>query len=594
MVVHSTSERSFRVTSTDGTCFYPRVFGRRGVIATHHYLSADAGLDIMKSGGNAIDAAISATLVEGLLNPNMHTIGGECPILIAPAGGGEVVCINGNMMAPAKATPSAFKDRGHDRIPAEGILAAGVPGALGALVVAAQRFGRKTFEELSARALDLASNGFPVHSGLLHQHKFGLIDNRDKFNAHWPGSAALYLRNGVVPREGATLKNPAFADTIGHLVRAERAAGGSREWRLQAVFDAFYKGDVAAKIISYSDAEDGLLTRDDFDAFEIPVEQPVAIDFHGARIFKTDAWTQGPALLQTLSILKSFDLRSLAHNSTDYVHLVTEAMKLAFADREQYYADTRQVAVPTAALLADDYGRGRALLIDPRRASLEMRPGQPSDGLVLSRDKRHATAPWGAGTVHIDAMDDEGNACAFTPSGAWIKSAEVIPDLGFPLGNRLSNCCLGPVDHPNVVAPRKRPRTTISPTIVTRDGRPWIACGSMGGDQQDQWQIQFLLNRLVFGMSVQAAIEAAKFSSEHFPGFFAPQDSFPARLRVEARIGEATLNGLHALGHDVSIAPDWSEGFVLAAERHEDGMLEAGCDPRGVKAEVFPAAAAAW
>jgi len=595
MGIHSISDRSFRVESTENTSFYPRVFGKRGVVASHHYFSADAGIEIMKAGGNAIDAAIAATLVEGLLNPNMHTIGGECPILIAPAGSDDVICINGNMVAPAKATPEAFRGRGLSEIPADGVLAAGVPGAFGALIVAAQRYGRMSFTDLSARAHDLATNGFPVHAGLLRQHKFGITDNRDKFLAQWPGSASLYLRDGALPAEGSAMTNPAYAAMLDYLAATEQAAGGSREHGLQAVFDAFYKGDVAAKMVAFSDAHDGLLTREDFAAFEAPIEKPVMIDFAGAQIFKTDAWTQGPALLQTLSILKAFDLPALGHNSTAYVHVVTEAMKLAFADREQYYADPRQVEVPIDALLKDEYGALRALLIDMQQASLEIRPGDPSMAAdMLPREKRHATAPWGAGTVHVDAMDAEGNSCAFTPSGAWIKSSEVMPDLGFPLGNRLSNFYVGPSDHPNVVAPRKRPRTTISPTIVKKDGRTMIACGSMGGDQQDQWQVQFLLNRLVFGMPVQAAIEAPKFSSEHFPGFFAPHDNFLGRLRIEARVGETTLEGLDALGHDVSAGPDWSEGFILAAERREDGMLEAGCDPRGAKAEVFPAAAAAW
>ncbi len=589
------SERSFRTAPTEATTFYARIFGRRGVVASHHYFSSAAGIDALKAGGNAIDAAVAATLVEGLLNPNMHTIGGECPILIAPAGTGAVICINGNMVAPGRATPEAFRARGHEVVPAEGILAAGVPGAFGALIVAAQRYGRMNFADLSARALDLARTGFPVHAGLIRQHKFGIADNREKFLAQWPGSAALYLRDGALPAEGSAMTNPAFAGMIDYLVSAEKAAGGTREQGLQAVFDAFYKGDVAAQMVAFSDANDGLLTRADFDAFEVPVEAPVSIDYAGARIHKTSAWTQGPALLQTLSILKSFDLQALGHNSAEYVHLVVEAMKLAFADREQYYADTRQVSVPVDALLSDTYGALRAKLVDMAKASAEMRPGDPvEDVALLAASQRRPLTNWGAGTVHVDTMDAEGNACAFTPSGAWIKSAEVMPALGFPLGNRLSNFHMGPSNHPNVVAPGKRPRTTISPTLVTVDGRPTIACGSMGGDQQDQWQLQFLLNRLVFGMPVQAAIEAPKFSSEHFPGFFAPHDFFPSRLRIEERFGEPVFESLAARGHELSVGPDWTEGFLLAAERHADGMLEAGCDPRGSKSEVFSASAQAW
>lgn len=587
------SERSFRASSTEATTFYSRIFGRRGVVASHHYFSAAAGIDALKAGGNAIDAAVAATLVEGLLNPNMHTIGGECPILIAPAGAREVVCINGNMVAPARATPAAFRALGHQTIPAEGILAAGVPGAFGALIVAAQRFGRMSFADLSARALELARDGFPVHAGLIRQHKFGLADNREKFLAQWPATGALYLNGGNLPAEGSAMTNPAFAGMIDYLASAEKAAGGTRENGLEAVFDAFYKGDVAAAMVAFSDEKGGLLSRADFAAFEVPVEASVAIDYAGARIHKTSAWTQGPALLQTLSILKSFDLPALGHNSADYVHLVVEAMKLAFADREQYYADPRVVDVPVEALVSDAYGAARARLVDMARASAELRPGDPRAGGLVPAEARRPLSSWGAGTVHVDAMDGEGNACAFTPSGAWIKSSEVIPALGFPLGSRLSNFHMAD-DHPNVVAPGKRPRTTISPTLVTVDGRPAIACGSMGGDQQDQWQVQFLLNRLVFGMPVQAAIEAPKFSSEHFPGFFAPHDSFPSRLRIEESFGDKVFDSLAARGHELSVGPSWSEGYLLACERHGDGMLEAGCDPRGAKSEIFPASAAAW
>jgi len=252
------------------------------------------------------------------------------------------------------------------------------------------------------------------------------------------------------------------------------------------------------------------------------------------------------------------------------------------------------VAVPMQALLSDEYGAMRAKLVG-RAADTEIRPGDPLKGAaLLPVNQRLGGAAWGPGTVHVDAMDAEGFTAAFTPSGGWIRSSEVIPALGFPLSMRLSNCYLEPAHHPNVVAPFKRPRTTISPSLVMKDGKAWMAFGSMGGDQQDQWQLQFLLSRLVFGMSLQEAIEAPKFSSEHFPGFFAPHDFYLNRVRLEPAIGSSVFEGLQDRGHELDIAPAWSEGFLCAAERHpESGMLEAGCDPRGTKSEVFPACALA-
>lgn len=332
----------------------------------------------------------------------------------------------------------------------------------------------------------------------------------------------------------------------------------------------------------------------DFDSFEIPVESSVHVRFAGAEIHKCGPWNQGPALLQSLTVLKNFDLRSLGHNSAGYIHLVLEAMKLAFADREQFYGDPALVRVPMETLLSDGYGALRAKLIDGR-ARGEIRPGDPlGNAALLPAGERLGGAAWGAGTVHVDAMDCDGFTAAFTPSGGWIRSSEVIPSLGFPLSMRLSNCYLAPASHPNIVAPFKRPRTTISPSLVKKDAKAWLAFGSMGGDQQDQWQLQFLLNRLVFGMSLQAAIEAPKFSSEHFPGFFAPHDFFLNRVRVEPAIGDQVFAELRSRGHDLNVGPSWSEGFLCATERNlETGVLEAGCDPRGTKSEVFPACALA-
>jgi gamma-glutamyltranspeptidase/glutathione hydrolase len=588
-----TSTRSWSAKPTDKMTFYPRLFGRRGAVAAEHYSAALAGIEMLQRGGNAVDAACAATLVEGVVNPHMHTIGGELPALISVPGSSQVVCINGNMSAPGKATPQAFRALGHDAIPGEGVLAAGVPGALGAIVEALSRFGRLRFEDVSARAIDLAKNGFPAHAGLVRQTKSGITDNFEKFQG-WPGTAAVYLAGGKIPNEGELIRNPALADMYQHLVKAERASAGDRSAGLRAVFDAFYRGDIAAEIVRFVKDKGGLLEQSDFDRFQIPLEDSARILFAGAEIHKCGPWNQGPAMLQSLTILKNFDLAALGHNSADYVHLVLEAMKLAFADREQYYGDPDHVTVPLATLLSDSYGAARAKLVG-QKANREIRPGDPfGNAALLAVSERLGGAAWGPGTVHVDAMDADGFSAAFTPSGGWIRSSEVIPALGFPLSMRLSNCYLAPERHPNLVAPFKRPRTTISPSLAMKDGKAWMAFGSMGGDQQDQWQLQFLLNRLVFGMTLQEAIEAPKFSSEHFPGTFAPHDFFPNRVRIEPGMGSGVLEDLRGRGHELDVAPAWSEGFLCAAERNlQTGMLEAGSDPRGTKSEVFPSCALA-
>jgi gamma-glutamyltranspeptidase/glutathione hydrolase len=561
-------------------------------MASEHYCATIAGIEMFRMGGNAVDAACAATLVEGVVNQHMHSIGGELPILISAPNVSEVVCINGNMAAPGRATPQAFRDLGFGEIPSEGVLAAGVPGAFGAIIEALSRFGRLRLEDVSARAIELAKSGFPAHSGLI-QHKSGVAANFDKFAA-WPGTAAIYLPQGRIPREGEILHNPALAAMYVQLVQAERKCRGDRRAGLRAAFDEFYRGDVASEIIRFVKQRGGLLEQSDFDDFTIPVERSVSISYGGADVHKCGPWNQGPALLQSLAMLKHFELHALGHNSAAYIHTVIETIKLAFADREQFYGDPRQVEVPLGVLLSDEYGKLRAGLVGERAVN-EVRPGDPwRAGALLPASARLGGASWGSGTVHVDAMDFEGVTAAFTPSGGWIRSSEIIPALGFPLSMRLSNCYLGPSHHPNVVAPLKRPRTTISPSLVMQNGKAWMAFGSMGGDQQDQWQLQFLLNRMVFGMSLQQAIEAPKFSSEHFPGSFAPHDFFLNRVRAEPAIGETALAELLVRGHDVDIAPPWSEGFICAAERNlQSGVLEVGCDPRSSKSEVFPACALA-
>jgi gamma-glutamyltranspeptidase/glutathione hydrolase len=549
-------------------------------VAGNSYLSVNAGVDVLKAGGNAIDAAVAACFVEGLVNPQMHTLGGECPILLRSAGSNKVVALNGNMVAPARATPQEFRRRGLDHVPDEDILAAGVPAAFGALLTALQRYGTMPLREAIAPAIELARNGFPASQGLVHQEKYGLKSLSDKFES-WPGSKELYM---PVPSVGALLKNAPLARTYEYLAHAKDP------------HEAFYKGEVAAEIVRFSRERDGLLERADLENFQTRVEEPVSLRFGEATIYKCGFWSQGPAMLQALAIMRRFELRAMGPGSADYLHLLIEATKLAFADREQYYGDPAKVMIPAEVLLSEAYSTQRSSLIDMRKASDELRPGDAwHNAALLPAEERFTPQPWGPGTVHVDAVDAKGNMASFTPSGAWIKSAEVIGALGFPLSTRMMTFYLAPANHPNVVAPGKRPRTTLTPSLAFRRGRPWMTFGTMGGDQQEQWSLQFILYREAFGMTIQEAIEAPKLSSDHFPGFFAPHDHAPKHVRIEARFGAKAIDELRRRGHAIEVAPDWTEGFISAAQLDEETrLLEAGCDPRGSKSETFPSFAYAW
>jgi len=590
------SARAYRLLPTDSTTFHARLIGTHGAVAANSYLSVNAGVDVLKAGGNAFDAAVAVTLVEGLVNPQMHTIGGECPMLLRVAHESRVIAVNGNMAAPAKATPEAFRARGLADVPEEGILAAGAPAAFSALVTVLARWGTMSFGEVAAQAIELAARGFPLSEGLRNQHKYGLVALRDKFLARWPGSAALYLPGGRVPEVGELMRNAALARTYDWLANVERGAAGDRQAKLAAVHDAFYKGEIAAEIERFSRARDGLLEAADLARFETRIEDPVSLRVGETVLYKCGFWSQGPAELQTIALMLRHDLRAMGHGSADYCHLLVESMKLAYADREQYYGDPAQGLVPGEVLLSDAYGARRAALIDMRRANPELRPGDARrNAALLPEDERVTPKGWGAGTVHVDAVDAQGNMASFTPSGAWLMSSEVIPALGFPLSVRMMTFYLGPAHHPNVVGPGKRPRTTLTPSLAFKGGKPWMAFGTMGGDNQGQWLLQFYLNRAVFGMTIPQGIEAPRLSSESFPGFFAPHRGIPNRVRAEARIGKEVLDELRRRGHDVDVAPDWTEGFVSAAQYDPDtGLLEAGCDPRGAKAECFPAFAYAW
>ncbi len=583
----------------------PLLMGRQVMLATEHYLSASAGARMFARGGNAIDAAVAATFVEGVVNAHMHTIGGEAPMLIYSADADRVICINGNMTAPARATIAYYKSLKLDLIPGEGLLSAGVPAALDALVTALTRFGTMTLAEVVEPALALCVEGFPMHAGLSGEGSTwtgmggipgaaSIKANAQKFRERWPSSARLYLPGGEVPAVGSIIKNPALANFFTRLLDAEAGARNrGREAALAAARDRFYLGDIAREIVAWSESNGGLLAAEDLESFTTRLEEPPSVDYRGVTVFKCGPWSQGPTFLQQLRLLEGFDLRGIGHNSAPYIHLVAEAAKLAFADREAYYGDPEFVQVPMEGLLSRRYAEVRRTLIDPARASLEHRPGDPVGlrplGPVLGEPRSG-----GSGTIHVDAADRRGNLVAITASGGWIPSSPVIEGLGFPLGSRMQTFFLDE-RHPNALMPRKRPRTTLSPSIALRAGEPYLAFGTPGGDQQDQWTLQFFLNVVDFGMDLQQAIEAPKFSSAHFPSTFYPHSANPGLLKVEDRVDESVRKALAELGHKVETRPSYCEGNVLAVQIDRGrGLLCGGSDPRGQLAVVMPAQVIGW
>lgn len=582
-----------------GVTFRPTIMGTHGMVATEHYLSAFIGAEILHQGGNAVDAAVAAIFAEGVVNPHMHTLGGEVPMLIYMAETGQVVALNGNTAAPQRATIAWFTQHGMALIPGEGLLAAGVPAAFDALVTALERFGTMSLAAVLQPALALASEGFPVHPGLRGPSDylpFSIWHNMHTFRQHWPTSAQLYMPQGRLPEVGEVWRNPDLAQTFALLLDAERAAASQgRTAGLDAAREAFYHGEIARQIAAFAQGQGGLLELDDLATFTTRVETPASVQYRGYEVFKCGPWSQGPVFLQQLRLLEGYDLRALGHNSAAYIHLVTEASKLAFADREAYYGDPDFVHVPLAELLADTYTVARRQLIDPERASLELRPGDPYAGAPLRAGQGPLIGrEWQRGTVHVAVVDRARNLVAATPSGAWLASSPVVEGLGFPLTTRIQVFYLD-ASHPNALAPRKRPRTTLTPSLVLRDGQPFMAFGTMGLDQQDQWTLQFFLNVVDFGMPLQEAIEAPKFSSRHFPSSIYPHSAEPGLLRVEGRIPYEVQRALQAKGHTIAIQPDWIEGYVVGVQVDTArGVVYGGADPRGELSTLLPAYAIGW
>ncbi len=564
----------------------PIYMGTHAVIAAGHYLAARAGERMFDRGGNAIDAAVASGFALNVLEPQSCGIGGEVPVLIYSAKEGKPFAISGQGWSGKAATVDWFRQAKIQVIPGDGFLPATVPAAFGTWALALMRFGSLALKDVLEPAIDYTESGFPMYAGLRN----ALAGLAKRFRDEWPSSAAIYLPDNRVPAVGEVLRNTDWAATMKKVLDVEaRERRRGREAAIQAAIDYWYKGPIAEHIVDYlqktriRDASGkknhGLLSKDDFAQWKPEIDGFVSISYHGLDVCKCGPWTQGPVFLQQLRLLEGYDLKKLGHNSTNYIHTVIEAAKLAFADRERFYGDPKFVDVPLDMLLSRDYANARRKLIDPKKASLEMRPGHGPKS--VPEDVKGLPETFHGDTTHTCAADAQGNMMAATCSGGWIPSSPVIPGLGFPMGTRAQLFYLDP-HHANALVPRKRPRTTLTPSLVLKDGQPWMVFGTPGGDQQDQWTLQFFLNYVDFGMNLQEAIDAPTFHSIHFPSSFYPHGAKAGGLVVEGRISEATRKELEARGHKVQVTGNWSNGKVMAVRfDKKNGVLAGAMSPRG-------------
>jgi gamma-glutamyltranspeptidase/glutathione hydrolase len=542
-------------------------------------MATTAGFNILLAGGNAFDVAVATGLALHVVEPHMCGIGGEAPAIAYSSKQKRVLAISGQGYAPGSATLDFFRDQRINLLPDDGFLSATVPAAFDLWITLLREFGTMSLEAVMGSAVRLAEEGFPVYPTLARN----IRTHAKRFKSEWPTTAKIFLPNGKPPEVGDKLVQTDLAHTLRNLCRVERQAGAKRRKGLEAARNYFYRGPVAKQIVRFisehpvRDATGkrhaGLISLADLAEFHTTFEKSVSIEYKGLMVHKCGPWSQGPVFLQQLRLLEGYDLSRLGHNTADYVHILTEASKLAFADREEYYGDPCFADVPLKRLLSRTYAAERRKLIKRRKASLDLKAGK------IGYRRRRLSAFHGD-TTHLDAADSDGNLVSVTPSGGWIWSSPVIHGLGFPLTTRGQMFSLEK-SHPNCIAPHKRPRTTLSPTLVTLNGKPYMAFGTPGGDQQDQWTLQFFLNFVEFGMNLQSAIDAPTFYTSHFPSSFYPRTSEPGTLHLEGRIPAAVRRELKRRGHRIIVDGDWVNGRVTAIRKNENNRtIEAAASSR--------------
>ncbi|MGA0596634.1 gamma-glutamyltransferase family protein [Enterovirga sp. CN4-39] len=597
----------------------PEIDGTFGVVASTHWIATAVGMGLLERGGNAFDAAVATAFTLQVVEPHLNGPGGDAPIIVYDARKGRPEVICGQGPAPAGATIEHYHVLGLDLVPGTGLLAACIPGPFDAFMLMLRDYGTMRLRDVLEPAIFYARDGYP----LVERIPATIATVEELFREHWTSSADLYLPGGRVPEPGSIFTNPRLAATYKRILAEAESGGGGREAEIERARKTWSQGFVAEAIDRFCRTEEvmdtsgrrhrGLLTGQDMAGWEASVEAPISYDYGRYTVLKCGPWTQGLTMLQQLALLSRFDLDGFDPTGPDFIHLQVEAAKLAFADRDTFYGDPAFVDVPVEQLLGKAYNDERRKLIGDR-ASLELRPGTIAGygKAIGAREggERVAVGATGAGeptvgriqrattpaddarrlekqgavrgdTVHFDIIDRWGNMVSGTPSGGWLQSSPVIPELGFCLGTRAQMFWLDP-EHPASLRPGKRPRSTLSPTMALRDGDPYLAWGSPGGDQQDQWIPQFFLRHVHAGMNLQEAIDAPAWHTEHFPSSFWPRTSRPGVVVVEGRVPKATIDELGRRGHIVEIGEDWSEGRLTAASR--DGVRrKAAANPRGMQ-----------
>ncbi len=578
----------------------PEIEGTFGVVTTTHWIATAVGMGILERGGNAFDAAVAIAFTLQVVEPHLNGPGGDVPVILYDVRRGKPEVICGQGVAPAGATIAHYRSEGLDLVPGTGLLAAVVPGTFETWMLLLRDYGTMSLADVLAPAIGYAQNGHP----LLERAHATIGTVAALFREYWPTSAAVYLPNNQVPATGSLFTNKTFAATYSRIVKEAESAGGDRVAQIERARKAWSHGFVAEAIDRFCRTQEimdtsgkrhrGVLTADDMARWTPHIEAPLTYDYKGYTVCKTGPWGQGPVTLQQLALLKNFDLDGLDPMGPDFIHYIVECSKLAYADREVFYGDPDFVEVPMATLLSDAYNSERRKLVSDQ-ASLEQRPGSIAGfGGVVKLRRESVPMAAGAGeptvgrmgamrgdTVHFDIVDQAGNMISATPSGGWLHSSPVIPELGFCLGTRAQMFWLEQ-GHPAALAPSKRPRTTLSPTLALRDGEPYLAWGSPGGDGQDQWITQMFMRHVHAGMNLQESIDAPAWHSEHFPSSFWPRTARPGVLVVEGRVPKKAVDELKRRGHIVEVGPDWSEGRLTAASR--DGRRRrAAANARGMQ-----------
>ncbi|MFD5118822.1 gamma-glutamyltransferase family protein [Streptomyces sp. NPDC058385] len=603
----------------------PTLQGTFGMVSSTHWLASQSAMAVLESGGNAYDAAVAAGFVLHVVEPHLNGPAGEVPIILAPAGE-DVSVLCGQGVAPAGATVAHYRSLGLDLVPGTGPLAAAVPGAFDAWMLLLKDHGTKSLAEVLSYAIGYAEDGHaPVERvGETVETVRALFENE------WPSSAEVYLKDGASPKPGELFRNPQLAATWRRVIEeAEEIAGDAGDKRvaeIEAARAIWREGFIAEALVRQAGRptmdtsgthHTGTLTAADLAGWSATYEAPATYDWNGWTLCKAGGWSQGPAFLQQLALLPD---ELPAYGSAEYVHLLIEGCKLAMADREAWYGDAGPEDVPVAELLSDEYNAARRALIGDK-ASHELRPGSPRGTEPRISAHAHAVAAGddgfdamgiagaGAGeptvaksgdqevaadgatrgdTCHLDIVDRWGNMVAATPSGGWLQSNPVVPELGFPLGTRLQMAWLEE-DLPNSLTPGRRPRTTLTPSLALKDGVPVLAFGTPGGDQQDQWQLHFFLAVALRaavrgGLDLQGAVDAPNWHNDSFPGSFFPRGMRPGSVTVESRVGEDVVEELRRRGHEVTVGEPWSEGRLCAVARDpETGVLSAAANPRGMQ-----------